>query len=330
MVLNVYFTYKPNPNLEQEYNSTNNLIVDKYDGYYQDIIDNGDYYKFTYRLRNNTSVNKFIRCMRNMDSSLSNDTIKKIIEYNIYQSEGIENSIRNRYSINQLVDDINESGFIRIDDTLKLDVESDDIQDEKLNQLHEIFEDAKNTGIKEIDYKLEKLNQLVHLCASGLDDRMSCYQVFRLNALEETQDGKYQFKGFYEHMQESDYELMQPHQFGTIQVDYGMIGKDLQACFNTNDVELVKSKKLAQQDKIRTWISTVFDDEEDNRIKSEYYQWCESNNVKSYGYDYTHPKYNFGRVILGDLVDKDNHTIESIIEIKQKYPYLLDIKLEEE
>lgn len=325
MVLNVYFTNRPNPNVEQEYNSTNNLIVDRNDVYYQDIIDNGDYYKFTYRLRNNTAVNKFIRCMQNMDSSLSNDITKKIIGYNIYQTEGIENSIRNRYSINQLVDDINESGFIKIDDSLKLDVESQDIQDEKLNQLHEIFEDSKNIGIKEIDYKLEKLNQLVHLCESGLDDSMGCYQVFRLDTLKHN----YEIKGFYEDMQESDYELMEPHQFGTIQVDYGMVGKDLQACFNTNDIELVKSKKLAQQDKIRTWVSTVFDDEDVNNIKSEYYQWCESNNVKSYGYDFTKPKYNLGRVILGDLIDKDKHNIESIIEIKQKYPYLLDVRLEE-
>jgi hypothetical protein len=331
MYLNIYFTSKENPRLHQEFSSTNDLYIE-YDNYYSEPILKENCFKFSYKLRDNIATHKFIEQLEKIDIIASSySEYPKMIGYNIYETQSAEKIIEKRIELNNLIDYVNTKNYLNISESLKLDINSNDTQNDKLNKLHYIFESEKQLSIQSNsinnDYNkcLEKLNQLVHACESGLSNDKSCYQVFRIHTSDLNVET-------HEKMTDELYNLMDVATFGTLQIDYGMVGKDLFACYSSNDIDLVKQLGLVQQERLTTWISAVFDgDDETNyeNIKQQYYTWCENNNVNEY-YNYLEPRFNHGRLIIGDWVEKDIHDIDSVLDIKSKFPYLLDIKLEDE
>ena len=313
--LNIYFSNKENPNLEQQLESTNELVIKPSSNYYIGLINSPDVYKFSYRLRDTITTEKFKEVFEEV-SLVSN----KNISYNIYETRTIKSIKEIKNELNDLIDYINTKKYFQITDSLKVDIEATRVESKKLNTLNQIFEEEKALYVEYDDtddldiYKtLNKLNQLITKCKHNSDIDKRLYQVFRIYSKNSNPRTK---------MTEVDYNQLGQYEFGTLHIDYGIVGKDLYECYITNDIELIKSKQASQQEYIIPWISTSFmegvDDEQFNRMVDDYHTWCEINEVTKYGYDYTKPMFNIGRLVIGDLVDKENHTLESILDIKQK------------
>ena len=320
--INVYFTSIPNPELIQLNTETNELLVDTNSDYYHDASANS--YVLKYKLRENETIDKFL----NLTEPILQNTNYRI-SYNNYESYGYDSQLEARRELNNLIDRINQNNWLTISDDLKIDVSSEDTQHEKLNELHFLFEkkrvlvaDALSENRSLIN-ALESLNQLIHQCENGLIDDKRVYQVLRLD-----QQNDIQVK-----MEDDDYNRMRLHQFGTVQLDFATVGKDLGDAFYANDIDLVRNREIKQQLYITPYISLVFDGDSDEdgykAASDDYKEWCINNNVGDY-YAFTLPKYNLGRVILGDWVDKDTKNIDDVIDIRKRYPYLLDIKIEDE
>lgn len=147
------------------------------------------------------------------------------------------------------------------------------------------------------------------------------FQVFRIWSND--------YDGNYAPLIESDYNEMDTLKYGTLILDYS--GNDLENCFRTNDIDTVKLDRVEQQSFIQPYLATSFVDLGDKSVPiSDFHVWCELNKVRDYGYDYTKPKYNLGRIIIGDWIDKEKYLLSDVLEIKKKYPYLLDITIEDE
>ena len=96
---------------------------------------------------------------------------------------------------------------------------------------------------------------------------------------------------------DEDHMLRKPHAlWGELEMDYHTVGKDLGACFWTDDTELVESGELRQQTTLCPGIAVNFmsgpqnkpTDETDTQKINEFYEWCENNNLNSH-ITYTDP-----------------------------------------
>ena len=130
---------------------------------------------------------------------------------------------------------------------------------------------------------------------------------------------------------DEDHMLRKPHAlWGELEMDYHTVGKDLGACFWTDDTELVESGELRQQTTLCPGIAVNFmsgpqnkpTDEIDTKKINEFYEWCENNNLNSH-ITYTDPVYRLGRLRLGHI--SKEYTIKEIQDLVLFYPNIKDI-----
>ena len=232
--------------------------------------------------------------------------------------------------MNQLIEKINQlDEYCQIDDSLVLDLSIyPHEQVQKLNRLHEIFQlysENYGTHVNETQTLLERVNILVHLLEAQTVERDQVFVVAKqVGTLPRSLDLS---------MTDEDHFLRKPHAlWGVLEMDYSTIGKDLGACFWTNDVDLIKSGQLRQQSTLTPGVALNFmqdssmrpTDEMDEFKMNEFYEWCEKNKLGDY-IDYKLPEYRLGRMRLGEI-SKD-YSMAEILDLTLYYPTVVDIEL---
>ena len=208
-------------------------------------------------LRETSSVEKFIRVW-NSPINYHN----YFINYNEYHTLNLETRYKFQQKMNAVIDDINtkfkEWSPWSIDEKLKLDVGSNDVQIDKLNELHRNFEDIsyevmemryldnKPDNLENLYNLLEKVNYLVHRMEHNSSDNKNWhYTVIRNARISEYN---------YYKLTDADYLLFENEQKpGIIYADFSTVGKDLGTCWSTDDVELVKAGEVKQQEFIKPY-----------------------------------------------------------------------------
>tara|TARA_B110000902_G_scaffold13873_1_gene16554 strand:+ start:170 stop:1087 length:918 start_codon:yes stop_codon:yes gene_type:complete len=201
----------------------------------------------------------------------------------------------------------------------------------KLNTLHEIFQqytEQYGTDINETQVLLERVNIIVHMLEAG---PVEIDQVFMVAKQEEV--SRHLLNALDLGMSDDDHMERLPNAlWGVLEMDYHTVGKDLGACFFTNDTELVEAGELRQQTQLTPciaanfmtsseWAPTV---ESDALQQQQFYEWCDNNNLDQY-IDYTLPEYRLGRLRLGEITEQ--HTITDIQTLVIQYPSIKEIML---
>lgn len=251
-------------------------------------------------------------------------------DYNWYIPPSEENIRIAKAKMNNVITELNALSY-KISDNLKLNLNLNKLETDKLNSLHFIFENEianlfNTNKIRERNL-FEKINQIVHFIenASFNEAQRNQYSlVIRpINYLS--------YKDLYVKLVDEDYRDFQEPKSGNLICDFATVGKDLWACAKTNDVNLIEKKEVKQQEYLTDYVSIFFSSaltNNDSNFKNEYYEWCQSNFVDRY-IDYRQPKYNPGRHILGEIDSTDKNADWFYNSVISKYPkfvasYLLD------
>lgn len=201
-------------------------------------------------------------------------------------------------------------------------------QVEKLNRLHEIFQlysEKYGTGINETQELLERVNILVHLMEAA---PVEINQVF----IVAKQSGVIP-RAFDIELSAEDHMLRMPHAlWGILEMDYATIGKDIGACYWTNDSDLIKRNEHRQQLTINPGVAANFMEGEhnkptvelDQKKMQEFYDWCEQNRLGDF-IDYKAPEYRLGRLRLGEITEK--YTMDQILDLSLYYPNVREIEV---
>ena len=201
----------------------------------------------------------------------------------------------------------------------------------KLNTLHEIFQqytEQYGTDINETQVLLERVNIIVHMLEAG---PVEIDQVFMVAKQEEV--SRHLLNALDLGMSDDDHMERLPNAlWGDLEMDYHTVGKDLGACFFTNDTELVEAGELRQQTQLTPCIAANFmtssewapTAESDASQQQQFYEWCDNNNLDQY-IDYTLPEYRLGRLRLGEITEQ--HTITDIQTLVIQYPSIKEIML---
>ena len=246
----------------------------------------------------------------------------------VRQKKTEQTTLKLAEEMNWVIDEINaECDGCEIDLALKLDLAiPPHEQVKKLNTLHEIFQlysEKHGTGINRTQELLERVNILVHMLEAG---PVEIDQVFFVAKQEGVVPTELDID-----FTEDDHLLRMPHAlWGVLELDYHTIGKDLGACYWTEDVELVKSGEIRQQTQLTPCVAANFmtgphmgpTAETDAQKMQDYYHWCERNNLGDY-IDYMSPEYRLGRLRLGELVG--NYDIEQIQTMAIEFPTIKEI-----
>lgn len=329
--IKIYFS--DDPIGRQESNGTNSFTWNNYNV-------SSSPYSLTFNLTENSSiVEKFIQNIKiKCHQAETGDSC--FLRWNSYKEDEI-----NLYEYDELVKKLNLDIKTAIavfgsevfkEDFLLEETDTDEEITQKLNAIHFSFENlAIKPEIKKDEYKFElceRLNFLVHqlepFFKTNTDARQ--FYVARITALSELETKSFPL------LQNEDYECFQWNEDGNLYLDFYTVGKDLHAASQTNDLDLVKNQEVKQQ----TLISSAFNFtlknksfknagkavQDYDKLKKIHYDWCEENNVDQY-YDYSLPKYNIGRVKLGDLVE-DNY--EDIVKNLNKYKHIVGVYYSDE
>ena len=258
--------------------------------------------------------------------------------YNLYKnSTDKERFFKLKIELNSIIQKINTEidELPDIDKSLMLDTTSLDIESAKTNELHLYFEDKSNkiieggrkykSGIYEL---LEDINQLVHSIEQYppkvKDKEFFCTLRIYPDDIIPVPTVP---------MTNEDYEnICKNPTWGNLVLDYFRVGKDLNHCYHTNDLELIKTKGLSQQNTVHTCFELVFDDwrpdKELDDYEKSYRKWIEDNNFKQY-YDTDLPMFNIGRVVLGKI-DMAGTTEEEIQNELDKCTSVINVELIDE
>ena len=260
-------------------------------------------YSVTYNMTEGcTTTDKFISLYK------ENIGTEFICNYNIYKQNDLDTFIKQKVEMNSIIKRINTEidELANINISLMVDPTSLDIETAKTNALHLYFEDESNKIIESgVNYDpgiyklLEDINQLVHSIERGVRDWTDFFCTLRV--LEYSNLTSVPTMP----ITDEDYENFNIHEpWGSLTLDFFRVGKDLNHCYHTNDLELVKTKGLAQQNTIHTCFEMVFNDWRTRQEMIEYEQWyrkwIDDNNLKEY-YDTTLPMFNLGRIVLGKI-----------------------------
>lgn len=298
-------------------------------------------YTLTFEMQDTTVSKKFVNVWNSY-----NDDGKYTLHYNTYATLSTEEILQRQELMNEVITQINNYKYDdwSIPDELFLELNGEDAQVDKLNTLHRFFEDCsyymmkekqdpltkeRTNYLKNLLVLLEKVNYLVHRMEGGAGNSLKDYTVFRhANAkLRDTVK-----------LTKRDYKLftpcIAPTSNGVLYLDYCTVGKDLEACWRTKDLELIKAKEVKQQEYINTAFNFTFNTEpvptnethkhEKLRVNNLKNQWCEENDVGDY-YNYWEPEYNVGRIILGECIDEDITDVIAYRNMLNHYPYIIDI-----
>lgn len=215
-----------------------------------------------------------------------------------------------------------------------------DITREELNRIHEEFhkyvelssnKKRKSKKVKETEELCHQLNDLVHLTEIAEKNR------------HESNPDKRIIATAIPHMQveyeDADYDAFTSTMCkGWIYIGYATPGKSLFHCFSDNDMAVVEHGMVRQSQGLSNEIHIELNGEDaidpliEEKTKTQYYTWCEENNIKNYGFDYTNPIYNPGRIPLAkpisnvdDLLKFFNSTQGKITNLYFKITKLSDI-----
>lgn len=320
--------------LPHDKNGTNGFIQSINSTHNADTAEN---YSITFTLRDTPIAKKFVEVWNKNKLGYYGTDTEFRIDYNEFTNIDLETRYVMQQQMNDVIDDINSlTNAYPISDDLKLEI-SDEIQVEKLNALHRYFEDTSYdliqvNGLRDdkLHGLLENVNQLVH----RMEGPNSKHKLF-MTVVRNLQ--KIDIKSIYQ-LQDEDYNHFEAlERPGVMFLDFATVGKDLGACFSTNDIELIKAKEVKQQSFCMPYFNYRFDQNKEKLSLKEwneyydfemdkYYSWCKENNVHKY-YDYTQPKYRLGRIALGDI-DNEFSTSDYLKLIKEK-PYIIGVYIEE-
>ena len=228
----------------------------------------------------------------------------------LFKSNLMQDFLDSRVKMNELID------YLNIDSNLKLNTTSIFEDVNKLNRLHEIFEEQvlvnwdrvhrKEITIqqhKPINEAWEAVNYIVHmnertqLLQEGQTDEeynnilSKDFYYATAMAMEYIPPGGLQNDFQHWPMQDEDYKDFTVERTGQdLLLDYGTVGKDLLACYTTNDVELAsKERKLSQQITYNPWV--MYEWEQTKIDLDDYNKWLKDNNIEHY----KDPKFTPGR-----------------------------------
>ena len=320
--------------LPHDSNGTNGFIQPISEMYIEDENSTS----IVFKLRDTSTATRFVDVWEANQKGCNGLDEEFRIDYNEFASIDNETRYRMQQDMNNVIDNINSmTNKYPIDENLKL-VIGDAIQVEKLNALHRYFEDTsydlittKEIRESNLHSHLEIINQLVHRMEGPTTADKLFYTVIR--NLQ-----KIPIAEIYT-LQDEDYMLFETSdQTGVLFLDFATVGKDLTACYATNDVALVHAKEVKQQTYCMPYFNFRFNELTENNTKDywndfykenmeAYYNWCEENNVSNY-YDYTQPKYRLGRIPIGDLATDIN--AQGYVDMTRNYPYITGVYIEKE
>ena len=246
------------------------------------------------------------------------------------QKQSDQTSLELAMEMNRIIDTVNSLDCVTIPDSCYLETSIDPhLQTDKLNHLHLIFQEYSEkygVGYDETQELLERVNILVHLLESA---PVEMDQVF-IVAKQEYYRPK-TIEGIDITLTDEDHDSRLPWgMWGYLELDYNTVGKDLGACFGTDDVVLAteKADELRQQETYAPVFAVNFvegphnknTEEQDKAKIQEYYAWCSNNNVPL---NYLDPKYKVGRIRLGEL--SQEYSMEQIQQLILEYPNIVDI-----
>ncbi|OUX37780.1 MAG: hypothetical protein CBE33_02600 [Candidatus Pelagibacter sp. TMED273] len=246
------------------------------------------------------------------------------------QKQSDQTSLELAMEMNRIIDTVNSLDCVTIPDSCYLETSIDPhLQTDKLNHLHLIFQEYSEkygVGYDETQELLERVNILVHLLESA---PVEMDQVF-IVAKQEYYRPK-TIEGIDVTLTDEDHDSRLPWgMWGYLELDYNTVGKDLGACFGTDDVVLAteKADELRQQETYAPVFAVNFvegphnknTEEQDKAKIQEYYAWCSNNNVPL---NYLEPKYKVGRIRLGEL--SQEYSMEQIQQLTLEYPNIVDI-----
>ena len=290
-------------------------------------------YSVTYNLTKDcNTTSKFIDlCKETFQTGTS------ICRYNFYknvEAVDIENYYAMKHRMNTVIETINAMDELpNIDTSLMLDVSMVKPENSKLNTLHLYFEltskDFLNLS-EESHLLLEEINQLVHTLEGNhkVATIKSFAGIMRL-AKNDQPDGNYTLP-----LTDEDYgNFTQDFVWGDLLLDYYRVGKDLFDAAVTNDVALVTTRGLCQQNTVHTAINVMFPRYRQDAMtwkydRDWYDKWCDENNVRDY-YDIDLPMFNLGRVVLGK-VDMTGTTEKEIWDECSRCTSVVNIELIDE
>lgn len=301
--------------------------------------------------------NKFVLQFELMDTHVSQKFVEVWnsstgpldIHYNTYTALTADEIVEKQKILNNTIRQINHIEYKswKISEDLVLELNSNDCQNDKLNALHRFFEDCSYDCLREKSNNtssltleklnnlfplLEQVNYLVHRTEGGVSPESSDYLVFR-NLLNNPLSDTIQ-------LSDDEYNMFVPtlsvNSNCSVFLDYCTVGKDLEACWKTNDLELIRAKEVKQQEFINPSFNFSFNEykdiypgyitdkilkEESNVMKNE---WCKQNSVGEH-YEYWLPKYNIGRIKMGQCASKEITGVVSYRKMLKEYPYIVDI-----
>ncbi len=284
-----------------------------------------------FELEDNRIVDEFIRSWY-IDKDNNNRSDAELA-YNDYSSLTAESRAVMQQRMNNVIRIINkEYPRLAIPEDLILTVDGFAAQHDKLNRLHEYFEDTSNMfrdyvlehRQKKLFILLEKINHYVHKMEGKLNkEKESMLTVVRnCYGLDTTQ------------LTESDYVKFEYIQPGSLYLDFATVGKDLHHCVVSNDVELVRSNKVSPQEYIKPYFNFTMESigkhsptriEYNNKFRKERMEkWIADNNLEEF-IDITEPKHSWGRIKLGEIVECDYYKYK---QIRKEYPYLYGVYIE--
>lgn len=270
-----------------------------------------------------------IQFMSNVDKckSLTDDVYPSAFAWNMYPTYGHDEYLELKQYMNDTICILQDMLIqYTISDEMKLDSSSTDTEIDKLNALHLMFETV-SVELRKIDFfafetaypYLETINQLVHTIERGIQSETSLFNVIRIagNQLYQTPLTDVEYDTF-------DANLVG----GDLIIDYGTIGKDMSAAWFSDDMDLIITNELKQQEynhaKFATYLGPdhLYEDALDAQNK-----WCDENNVAVYYPDYKDPKYRPGRMRIGRLVDI---TCEDALELLLDYNCICGVEIIDE
>lgn len=278
----------------KEYHNTNNTVL-------------------SYKFNDLPLTKKFIKYwLEYMHMTNAKNGINNIEYITSYYPEGFDDLFQYcRRQMNIVLSELKSLGYHNITDEMYM-VENEfsvlqGSEIEKLNSLHFFFETEMyklkkvNTAYENINLKkqinlLDQVNELVHFLEKT--NTIVKNQQWFINIKQTPPNGGISYK-----LLPKDYKDFTNPVAGDLILDYATVGKDLNTAFVTNDVELIKNNEVKQQEYLTNGVSITFYDKQENNYeegKKRYYEWCATNNVDKY-FDYTQPKYNPGRHVLGKI-----------------------------
>jgi len=313
-----------------------NFIPDPLEG----MIEEGEKYSIIFNLTKDcTTTEKFIRIMNEISKTPFSDitdrgTGSMDCSYNFYPTIQVDTFIQMKKRMNWIIE-----YFTARDDVPSpeqwtvLDEDSLDPEVIKLNALHLYFEDVSNDittdTLRYVDYDvdgplyqyLEEINQLVHSMENWEDSGFyrASFGTIRLTDHEGNLRS--------EPLTDQDYNnFTKELEWGDLTLDYFRVGKDLQTCYATNDVELIKTKGLEQQSTVHPAFEFRFED--CNDFRDHIPNWIKENNLDQY-YDFSLPKFNSGRIVLGKI-DLTGTNKENLLDEMMKSTGIFNIEMIDE